>query len=420
MSLTGKVAANVLRGKISNLDVIRINAYEIAVQNGYKGTVAEWLASMKGEDGFSPVIEVTEITGGHMITITDANGTNAFEVMDGTGGAGGGESGKDGRGIVSVRRTSGNGAAGTTDTYTITYTDNTTSTFTVYNGKNGTNGISATHSWNGTTLTITSASGTSSANLKGAKGDKGDKGDTGAPGSDGKDGTDYVLTSADKAAIAEMAAALVPTGGGGSTGGSGDCSLLVVTLTDVEGENYKLASHSKAQIEQWISNGGSVVLESQGMIFQPYEMPLGGDIDPCFIFARWYESYVELLLYAIAEGKVTTFTKYTIDFQKETMVVTYDNNTHKTSHTSQEIYDHVQAGGHVVWNYSGELIPLTNYAAGFAWFTRISGEECYYNQLVISSDGYGEIFEGSFATANQTEIVNSVLAALPTWTGGSY
>ena len=46
--------------------------------------------------------------------------------------------GEDGRGIVSVNRTSGTGAAGTTDTYTITYSDGTTSTFAVYNGANGT------------------------------------------------------------------------------------------------------------------------------------------------------------------------------------------------------------------------------------------------------------------------------------------
>lgn len=46
--------------------------------------------------------------------------------------------GEDGRGIVSIKRTSGTGAAGTTDTYTITYSDATTSTFKVYNGKDGT------------------------------------------------------------------------------------------------------------------------------------------------------------------------------------------------------------------------------------------------------------------------------------------
>ena len=48
--------------------------------------------------------------------------------------------GADGRGITSITRTSGNGAAGTTDTYTITYTDNTTSTFRVRNGADGAKG----------------------------------------------------------------------------------------------------------------------------------------------------------------------------------------------------------------------------------------------------------------------------------------
>ena len=39
--------------------------------------------------------------------------------------------------ITSVTLTSGNHAAGTTDTYTITYNDNSTTTFTVYNGADG-------------------------------------------------------------------------------------------------------------------------------------------------------------------------------------------------------------------------------------------------------------------------------------------
>lgn len=46
-------------------------------------------------------------------------------------------SGLQGVSIGNISRTSGNGAAGTTDTYTITLTDGNTHTFTVYNGKNG-------------------------------------------------------------------------------------------------------------------------------------------------------------------------------------------------------------------------------------------------------------------------------------------
>lgn len=49
-----------------------------------------------------------------------------------------GEPGDNGSSIASITRTSGNGAAGTTDTYTITLTDGSTSTFQVYNGADGT------------------------------------------------------------------------------------------------------------------------------------------------------------------------------------------------------------------------------------------------------------------------------------------
>jgi hypothetical protein len=48
-----------------------------------------------------------------------------------------GEPGDAGRGIVSIARTSGTGAPGTVDTYTITYTDGTTDTYQVRNGADG-------------------------------------------------------------------------------------------------------------------------------------------------------------------------------------------------------------------------------------------------------------------------------------------
>ena len=36
-----------------------------------------------GGDGFSPIVEIEEIEGGHRITITDANGTESFDVLNG-------------------------------------------------------------------------------------------------------------------------------------------------------------------------------------------------------------------------------------------------------------------------------------------------------------------------------------------------
>lgn len=80
-----------------------------------------------GNDGYSPTVNVSEISGGNEVTITDKSGSKTFNVMDGDS-------------IKSIVRTDGTGAAGTTDTYTITTSSGGTSTFTVTNGKNGADG----------------------------------------------------------------------------------------------------------------------------------------------------------------------------------------------------------------------------------------------------------------------------------------
>lgn len=54
-----------------------------------------------GADGVSPVVSVSAITGGHRITITDAKGTETFDVMDGEDGSPG-SNGKNGNGIKSA------------------------------------------------------------------------------------------------------------------------------------------------------------------------------------------------------------------------------------------------------------------------------------------------------------------------------
>lgn len=52
-----------------------------------------------GQDGFSPTVEVTDITGGHRVTITDATGAKSIDVMDGAAGQNGspGQDGQDGQ-----------------------------------------------------------------------------------------------------------------------------------------------------------------------------------------------------------------------------------------------------------------------------------------------------------------------------------
>lgn len=39
-----------------------------------------------GEDGYSPTVTITPITGGNRVTITDADGDHTFDVMNGSGG----------------------------------------------------------------------------------------------------------------------------------------------------------------------------------------------------------------------------------------------------------------------------------------------------------------------------------------------
>lgn len=81
-----------------------------------------------------------------------------------------GDKGADGRGIASITLKSGTHAAGTTDTYTITFTDGTTADFEVTNGMDGAPGVKG------------------DPGAKGDKGDPGEKGDKGDPGAKGDPG----------------------------------------------------------------------------------------------------------------------------------------------------------------------------------------------------------------------------------------
>lgn len=144
------------------------------------------------DSGVSPTVAVSEIIGGHRITVTDKDGTRSFDVLDGSKGDKGdkgdagptGADGKDG----AQGPAGADGAA----------------------GADGKDGVSCTHEWNGTILTVTSASGTSSADLRGPagadgkdgadgavgpQGQKGDQGDIGPQGPAGADGSDATVTA---------------------------------------------------------------------------------------------------------------------------------------------------------------------------------------------------------------------------------
>ena len=57
--------------------------------NGAKGAKGD--PGSAGSDGISPVVSVETISGGHRITITDAEGGQSFDVLDGASGSGSGD-----------------------------------------------------------------------------------------------------------------------------------------------------------------------------------------------------------------------------------------------------------------------------------------------------------------------------------------
>ena len=110
-----------------------------------------------------------------------------------------GDKGVQGVGIANISRTAGNGAAGTTDTYTITLTDGSRYTFSVYNGADGVggggsgvDGVSVTgaaiNDSGHLIITLSDGSTIDAGAAVGPKGDKGDPGETGPKGDKGDPG----------------------------------------------------------------------------------------------------------------------------------------------------------------------------------------------------------------------------------------
>ena len=122
-----------------------------------------------GQDGVSPTISSAVITGGHRLTIVDADGTTTVDVMDGQDGAPGqdgadgapgadgkdgadGAPGADGQDGVSPEVT----IATITGGHSVTITDAdhpTGQTFNVMDGQDGANGTNGTDGDDGTTFT---------------------------------------------------------------------------------------------------------------------------------------------------------------------------------------------------------------------------------------------------------------------------
>lgn len=76
-------------GYSPTVDVTEIDGGHRLTVTDAEGT--ETADIMDGANGTSPTVTITAITGGHRVTITDATGTKYFDVLDGADGSGAGD-----------------------------------------------------------------------------------------------------------------------------------------------------------------------------------------------------------------------------------------------------------------------------------------------------------------------------------------
>lgn len=125
---------------------LEIDTDQFKVGNGVSSWTELPYGGIQGPQGIQGEQGVQGETGPQGIQgETGPQGIQGIQGVQGETGA----TGAAGNGIASITRTSGDGSPGTTDTYTITYTDASTDTFTVYQGDDG--------EWNAETVSETEA-----------------------------------------------------------------------------------------------------------------------------------------------------------------------------------------------------------------------------------------------------------------------
>lgn len=169
------------------------SAYELAVENGFKGSLTEWLDSLVGEEGKNGENGKDGTNGKSAYELAVENGfkgslTEWLASLVGKDGAAAekGEDGKDGvDGKSAYELAVENGYKGDVQSWLASLV-----------GKDGTNGSDGKNGLSAYEVAVKNGyKGSESdwiASLVGAKGEKGDKGDTGPAGADGKDGADGI------------------------------------------------------------------------------------------------------------------------------------------------------------------------------------------------------------------------------------
>lgn len=184
--------------------------------DGHNITFGFLFRNIIGKNGVSPAVTVTDITGGHRVTITDATSTHTFDIMNGEKGDAGVSP------DVSVREIVGG--------HIVTITDATGSeSFTVMNGTDGSPGT------------------------------------PGAPGAPGADGVTPVITitatqDGEPVQVTKTGTDVAPNFNIALTGGGGSASGLVGWGTEVAStENYPAIKHVKGITSESRSETGKQI-----------------------------------------------------------------------------------------------------------------------------------------------------------------
>lgn len=158
LRVANELASDAEGGRFDGEDGVSPTLNVTSITNGHRVSITDRdgtdefdvMNGVNGEDGVSPTIAVSDITGGHVLTITDANGTRTVIILDGATGATGatGVAGSDGYSpTVAITNITGG--------HRVTITDaNGTHSFDVMDGEDG----------EGSSITVDSALSDSSTN----------------------------------------------------------------------------------------------------------------------------------------------------------------------------------------------------------------------------------------------------------------
>lgn len=171
LRVANELASDAESGRFDGEDGVSPTLNVTSITNGHRVSITDRdgtdefdvMNGVNGEDGVSPTIAVSDITGGHVLTITDANGTRTVIILDGATGATGatGVAGSDGYSpTVAITNITGG--------HRVTITDaNGPHTFDVMDGENGEGGSSSHRVYGGSNVQLisTTSAGTYIARL---------------------------------------------------------------------------------------------------------------------------------------------------------------------------------------------------------------------------------------------------------------